>query len=357
LKSRRNIRQTAAEPGEPGEGEVMARGNADTLPRQWLLLRNLPRAPQRATAGDLARRLDEAGYPITKRSVERDLQTLSAQFPIEVDDRSKPYGWSWQRDAPTFSMPGMSPLQAAVLLTANAHLHQLLPAHQLKELTPLMEQARRTLAATAEGDEPTWPERVAVAPTTQALLPPTTDDLVLVRVHEAIFRSKQLEIVYRGRGSTELRHYRIHPLGLIVRGPVTYMAVRIGDYKDVRTLAIHRIEAAELVDRPAVAPRGFRIGDMVSLVAGGFATAPLIKLELSMEEFSAEHLLETPLSLDQTILPADQQGWVRISASVADTAQLRWWLMGFGSAVEVLSPKKLRSDLAKECELSFKKYK
>jgi predicted DNA-binding transcriptional regulator YafY len=35
---------------------------------------------------------------------------------------------------------------------------------------------------------------------------------------------------------------------------------------------------------------------------------------------------------------------VRLSATVADTAELRWWLLGFGEGVEVIGPKSLRNE-------------
>lgn len=116
-----------------------------TLFRQWLMLQALPRAPMRTTAADIAERLAGEGHRISKRSVERDLRALSEAFPIECDDRSKPYGWSWMRNAPSFSLPGMSPLQALVLKTAEVHLKGLLPASQLAELKPLFQQASQTL--------------------------------------------------------------------------------------------------------------------------------------------------------------------------------------------------------------------
>ena len=34
-----------------------------------------------------------------------------------------------------------------------------------------------------------------------------------------------------------------------------------------------------------------------------------------------------------------------LTATVADTAELRWWLLGFGDGVEVLGPKALRREI------------
>ena len=324
----------------------MGKGTVDTLARQWLMLSSLPRAPQRTTAAEMAQRLAHQGHPVSKRSVERDLQALSALFPIESDERSRPFGWSWQRDAPSFNLPGMSSLQAVVLLTAQIHLQGLLPANQLSELQPLFQQARRTLTATpAFEDQTSWPDKVATAPTSQALRPPTMSNEVLVTVHEALYLGRQIEIEYLGRGRTESKHYKVHPLGMIQRGPVSYLAVRINDNTDVRLLAVHRIREATRLDAKAVIPRGFKIDSLVPEVAAGFGRGETIRLVMRMAEHSSIHLWETPLSEDQTISSADEDGYVQVTATVEDTAQLYWWLLGFGDYVKVLKPTRLAKEI------------
>jgi predicted DNA-binding transcriptional regulator YafY len=70
-----------------------------------------------------------------------------------------------------------------------------------------------------------------------------------------------------------------------------------------------------------------------------------IKLILRMEAPAAEHLHETPLSEDQVITRDKREGWVRISATVHDTSQLRWWVLGFGDQAEVVVPAPLRHAL------------
>lgn len=39
-------------------------------------------------------------------------------------------------------------------------------------------------------------------------------------------------------------------------------------------------------------------------------------------------------------------GRVKVAATVRETLQLRWWLQGFGDAVEVLAPPALRQQQA-----------
>jgi len=66
-----------------------------TLSRQWALLRQLPGRSPGLTSSDMACRLRDLGFTVSKRTVERDLNDLSLIFPLERNDKSIPYGWHW----------------------------------------------------------------------------------------------------------------------------------------------------------------------------------------------------------------------------------------------------------------------
>ena len=55
------------------------------------------------------------------------------------------------------------------------------------------------------------------------------------------------------------------------------------------------------------------------------------------------HVTESRLSSDHRAT-TQADGRVLVEATVPDTADLRWWLLGFGSAVEVLTPASLRTE-------------
>ncbi len=59
------------------------------------------------------------------------------------------------------------------------------------------------------------------------------------------------------------------------------------------------------------------------------------------------HLGESRLASDQR-LTAQDDGRVLVEATVKNNADLRWWLLGFGSAVEVLEPGSLRQEFREE---------
>jgi len=320
--------------------------SGDTLLRQWQLLRLLPRYPQKITAGDLQKRLADEGYKTTKRSVERDLQTLSVIFPIEVDEREKPYGWSWQKNAPILDVPGLTSPQALTFALVQRFLAPLLPASLLGEIGPYFKTAERQLAALPKRrGMPSWGDKIRVVQPAQTLLPPKIKPDAQRAVYEALLDNRQLKIVYHKRGATTPVEYTVHPLGLVQRGPVFYLVCTLFHYQDVLMLTVHRILSAIALDDVVSYPKGFDLDAYIASGAMDFGNGEKIRLEALFTAEAAAHLDETLLSADQTIQPA-KEGWVKVTATVNDTSQLGWWLSAFGDQVEVLKPAKLRESMA-----------
>lgn len=320
--------------------------NNDTQLRQWAMLKRIPQHPRLITARELTERLASEGFEVGKRTVERDLLSLSGIFPLISNDRSRPYGWSWSKDAEAFALPTMSPLQALTLELAHDHLAALLPASLLDTLAPYFKCAEGVLSS-GDGVKKlaNWRKKVAIVFAGQPLIPPNYPEEIIEAVHSALLTNQQLEISYTSREHGETKTYPAHPLGIVQRGAVTYLIATLYDYTNILLLAVHRIQAAKVLDQPSNTPEGFDLKHYISQGALGFEENGLIKLVVRFTLPAAEHLWETPLSLDQQIAP-DQSGWVRLQATVPDTAQLRWWLKGFGQEVEVLEPISIREEFA-----------
>jgi predicted DNA-binding transcriptional regulator YafY len=319
----------------------------ETLLRQWQTLRLIPRYPNRITAGELCGRLGAEGFGVGKRTVERDLLSLALIFPLMSDERSKPYGWSWQKDAPAFDLPGLSNSEAITLLLAKEHLHTLLPAsffNQLKPYFSLSEQKLCTLKGkTGMAD---WQSKVRVIPSSQPLISPKIDERVQEILHEALLHDLQCDLSYQKRGATEPESYPVHPLGLVQRGQVMYLVCTIKAYPNVRLLAMHRIRFAQLLKTPVSRPPDFDIDEYLASGALGWFPKEDIRLGAVFSPEVSMHLEESPLSEDQ-VLTDLPDGRTKLSATVRETLQLHWWLQGFGDLVEVLEPKELRKKLAK----------
>jgi predicted DNA-binding transcriptional regulator YafY len=318
----------------------------DTQLRQWAMLKFIPQHPRQISARELTERLKSEGFEVGKRTVERDLISFSATFPLISNERSKPYGWSWSKDAEAFALPTMSPLQALTLELAHDHLATLLPASLLDTLAPYFKCAEGVLSS-GDGVKKLadWRKKVAIVSAGQPLIPPNYPEAIIEAVHSALLTDQQLEISYLARGHVEAKTYPAHPLGIVQRGAVTYLVATLYNYTDILLFAVHRIQAAHVLDQPSNTPEGFSLEQYISQGAFGFEESGLIKLVVRFTTPAAEHLWETPLSLDQEIEP-DKSGWMRLQATVPDTAQLRWWLKGFGQEVEVLEPASLRDEFA-----------
>jgi predicted DNA-binding transcriptional regulator YafY len=131
-----------------------------------------------------------------------------------------------------------------------------------------------------------------------------------------------------------------------VRDGVLYLVCTLWDYDDLKQLVLHRMTSAELLDTPVKKAEGF---DLDRYIRSGQFSAPqgegTLRLVARFDPGCALHLRETHLSADQTLVD-EPGGWVRIEASVPDTAELRWWLLGFGDGVEIIGPAGLRVELA-----------
>jgi predicted DNA-binding transcriptional regulator YafY len=68
-----------------------------------------------------------------------------------------------------------------------------------------------------------------------------------------------------------------------------------------------------------------------------------IELELLIDEEVAIHLRESRLT-DQQQMNLLDNGQSLFRATVRDTGQLRWWLLGFADQIEILKPKELRDE-------------
>jgi len=310
----------------------------DAVRRQWALLRHLPRSPRKIEARKLWQLLRAEGFLEDERTIQRDLQKLSALFPLQCDERSKPYGWSWTKDAPVLSLPTLTPSEALAFRLVKQFVEPLLPVSIMASLSGHFEAADQVLR-TFTGVARSWPNKVRIVHPTQVLQTPKIPRKVYTDITDALLRDQMLGVTY-GRCGKEKR-LELHPLALVQRGAVTYLVARAFDFDDARLYALHRFRRTEVLDRSAKS--GF---DIDAYLAGGaleFGDGRRIRLEALLDRSAAQHLRESPLSEDQTL--ADQpDGRVLLKAGVADSRQLRWWLLGFGAAAEVLKPESLRSD-------------
>ena len=106
-----------------------------TVARQWELLKMIPSRGAGASATELALALQQAGFEVSKRQVERDLWELREAFQLQCNEKSIPYGWRWPTGAGV-DLPGLTATEALSLCLLKQTLGALLPAPWLTVLGP-----------------------------------------------------------------------------------------------------------------------------------------------------------------------------------------------------------------------------
>ncbi|MGS1015201.1 helix-turn-helix transcriptional regulator [Rhodanobacter sp. UC4450_H17] len=319
----------------------------DTSLRYLEMLRQIPRLPNSITATDLHRKLQSLGHEIDKRSIERDLNKLSGMFPLTTSD-GRPALWSWAREADLTHLPALNPATALTLELAYRHLDSLLPRSAIVALEPLFKSARKVLDETNQTGLARWSDKVATVPENQPLMPASIAASVHEAVHQALLTEKRLEIGYRAAGQERPKRYPVNPLGLVSRGGSYYLVATARDYPEPRNFALHRMASATLLDEPASKPTSFNLRRYIAEHGFELPLGGDLNLELRVSPWMASYLDERKLSPDQTLTPIRGREEQRLSATVANTDQLRWWLRSFGANVEVVKPASLRRKLASE---------
>ncbi len=286
-------------------------------------------------------------YAVDMRSIQRSLNDLSSRFPITSIQKGSRQYWYWLNPDTWFQVPGMSQSAAFMLRLVEEHLRQAFPPESLRVLGPYFRKAEDILRGTDLG---VWTERVALIHRGPILEPPLVPDEIREAVCGALIRQKRLHVVYRSRGEELSQEMELHPLGMVVRGGLTYIVATAWDYADVRHYALHRMETAEELFQASRVPDGFNLkeylnGDAFSYPSG----AGKIAMKAVFAQEAGIHLIENRLSDDHHAV-VREDGQVLVEATVEDTEELRWWLQGFGSKVEVLEPEGLRQNFRQEAE-------
>ena len=317
---------------------------ARTTLRMIRMLRLVPRHPNKKTARQLGEELASEGFPIAKRSVERDLRTMREAKLLDCDETSQTIGWFVPRGVKTLQVADMTPAEALALHMGGKYLSAILPPAVLEEVGPFMTAAEETLKRNWDSKRSAWRRKVAIVPADQPLLPPKRNRHVEAVVYQALLEGNQIDVRY---GDRDAKTQCIHPLGLVQRGPVTYLVVRYDGYNNVRILAVHRICSATACLAAATPPEGFTLDGYLGQGGFGFfGTNEEIKLALAVSDALKRILEETPLSIDQKI--DSHEGEIVVTATVRDNVVLKRWLLSLGKDAQVLAPAGLRKRVAEE---------
>lgn len=323
--------------------------------RKLILLQSIPREPRFISSQDLQSRMEAAGYTVSLRTIQRDLQSLSLHFPLIQNEplgRGKlGMGWAFSQDARYSALPGMDSVMALTMSMAMQYLQTLLPQQVVRYLEPLNQEAEKQLNQHNSAKFQDWVSKVRVI-SNHYLKAPEIDAKSMELVYLALLENQQLKVTYKGKKDTLL-----HPYGLIQQGHTLYLVCRFYNFDDVRVTALHRFKKVELLTEKVRPFPEFNIDDYLD--KGGLqwlVEDKKIDLKIEVANYLAQVLEETPITPEQTISPSSQENHSLVTAQVFDSMPLRRWLLSQGSSLVVLEPENLRQGLKKQLEELVGKY-
>jgi predicted DNA-binding transcriptional regulator YafY len=324
----------------------MPRG--DQLSRQWRLLQMIDR-PQGVTVDDAARELE-----CTVRTIWRDLLVLQdAGFPLYTERAGDGNRGVWRvtedfkRALPLkltlgelvallMSRDLLTPLGVSVLGPEVASAFAKIQGTLSRDALKIIEQMRDRLGVRAAGAK---------------LQAPAAEHLP--RIHTALAERRTLRTRYYSASRDHEDVREINPYHLTLHNGGLYLVAHCHLRAAVRIFAVERMRTVEPTRARFEVPEDF---DAERYLAGawGILRGDLVTVRVVFARGLARYISERVWHPSQKLrdLP---DGRVEMTLHVADTLEVRRWILGYGAEAEVVAPQGLREALRVEAETLARK--
>ena len=286
----------------------------------------------RMTARDLAQRLE-----VSERTIHRDMEALGGAGVPVYAERGTGGGWElldeYRTDLTGLSEPEIHALFAArpVNLLADLGLDQVVQAALIKLLAALPSTARRGATQAQQNihvDVAGWqPNREPVDQ--------------LPQLQAAIAQERKLKLTYQRSDETVVERV-VDPLGLVANRNVWYLIAAVD--REPRTYRVTRIQAATVIDEPAVRPADFDLAAYWEQAKIEFkAGLPTYYATIRVMPALVERLAwGGRYARVERIDPPDASGWQAVVMRFQYEADAVEAILSYGTQVEAVDPPDLR---------------
>lgn len=316
--------------------------------RKLDIIQFIPRHPRKVTSRQILTRLKESGHDhVDMRTVQRDLSSLVniGLFGLEVDKRSKPYGWYISACFKKLNLSLMDSNTALAFRTLEQSGISALPNTTVDELKPYFEKARLVLAQDPDSLHQHWIKSISNINPSQPLLVPDIEQKTLNDIKSALFFKKQINAeIKRLLGSAVKpvwkRYDRINPIGLLSLDRCPVLICTFGSmHKKQYSLPVNFIKNVMITGNDSVLESD---SDLETIVKSKGQSLEEISLKMLIDANALFLLHDYKLAEDQTICASIFPGKVMLMATVKNDKKLRAFLRGLGDSVEIIEPAILR---------------
>lgn len=311
----------------------MARG--DQLTRQWRIIQALTIARGGKTVQGLSKELG-----CHTRTVYRDLEALQqAGFPVYTETEGGRSRWALLDSA---LEPVPVPFRLSELLALYFSRDMIRPLKGTPfydAMETLFQKIRTTLPETTTAPLDRMTARLGAG------YKPYKDysrfSTILETVRKAMMDRRYLDITYfsMSRGKTSDR--RVAPYHMWFFDGTFYLIGFCERRKGIRTFAVDRIRTCDMTEAAFDLPDSFDPDAYMAASFGIYQGTPVtVRVRFSSE--AAGYIRERVWHKSQMLTP-EPDGSLIFEAEVADSDEIRFWILSWGANAEVLSPEPLRT--------------
>jgi predicted DNA-binding transcriptional regulator YafY len=323
------------------------------IERLWRMLRLIPRNEPGVTVTELLDGLENDGFTVSRRTVERDLNDMAIVFPLCGSEGAKPQRWFWAANA-SFDIPGVSLPEAITLGLLREVLRSLMPKSFTASLEDRFDLADRKLSSGSGSRYAKWTELIAYTPPGLPFIPPAIDPRALESIQNALLEKRKLTFTYRSPYQPEKKTFTVNALAIHLHGQRLYLLASVAEDTNVLQFAIQRMGKTEILAEPSIPVPGFSLKEYLAKGGNQSAAGDPIRLRATLNDHLASLLEETPLSADQKITRSTDK--ITLTATLPRSWQLDFWLLSQGSAITVISPVALRRALIERLKQTLGNY-
>lgn len=160
---------------------------------------------------------------------------------------------------------------------------------------------------------------------------------------EAILRQRRCEVEYKKASATHPKTYSFDPYRLLLVGGGLYVVGQVPKYEGVATLSVDRLLSVTLTGVASAIDPEFNISQFRDRAFGVSWQNPeevVLRFRVDQAPYVRERIWHPTQQLKP--LPA---GGLQMTFHAGGPFEIRRWILGWGDAVEVISPESLRDEI------------
>ncbi len=309
--------------------------------RNMQMLELIPAYPKSISVTKLHELLVEQGYQVSRRTIQRDLDSMSGW--AEIDSQEGDNGNVWFRERKSDKQNVVSPIEAFMLLLHEDTGEQLIPEQFHGQHSERLALARALFSGKQELAR--WKTKISIVKggfpvrkSTDGLSHRTRQTL-----YKGLLSEEKLNISYRAAGFAQPSTFIINPLALIVRDESHYLvATKNCSPEKPQLFLLHRIHSATRSYEAITQPESFKLADYLATNPSGWLLGDRFEtVVLSVRNYALATLQQNHLGENQTLIQRCNI-WHEARFELKLTYDLVAWILKFGADVKVESPQYLK---------------